>query len=53
MLGRNSQNKASGFSIHVVLRSGAEIWSFQRLSGYELDGNEIFCGTGAVGTEAV
>ena len=42
MLGRNSQNKANGFSIHFVLRSGAEIWSFRRLSGYELDGNEIF-----------
>ena len=43
MLGRNSQNKPYGFSIHVVLRSGAEIWNFQRLSGYELAGNEIFC----------
>ena len=42
MLGRNSQNKANGFSIHVLLRSGAEIWSFRRLSGYELDGNEMF-----------
>ena len=42
MLGRNSQNKANGISIHVVLRSGAEIWSFRRLSGYELDGNEMF-----------
>ena len=42
MLGRNSQNKANGFSIHFVLRSGAEIWSFRRLSGYELDGNEMF-----------
>ena len=42
MLGRNSQNKANVFSIHVLLRSGAEIWSFRRLSGYELDGNEMF-----------
>ena len=25
VLGRNSQNKPNGFSIHVVLRSGAEI----------------------------
>ena len=25
MLGRNSQNKPNGFSIHVVLCSGAEI----------------------------
>ena len=36
------QNKANGISIHVVLCSGAEIWSFRRLSGYELDGNEMF-----------
>ena len=56
MLGRNSQNKPNGFSIHVVLRSGAEIWNFQLLSGYELAGNEIFLrhvssGDGAVEAE--
>ena len=39
VLGRNSQNKANGISIHVVLRSGAKIWSSRRLSGYELDEN--------------
>ena len=38
MLGRKSQNKSNGISIHVV----AEIWSVRRLSGYELDGNEMF-----------
>ena len=29
MLGRNSQNKPNGFSIYVVLRSGAEIEKIQ------------------------
>ena len=54
MVGRNSQNKPYGFSIHVVLRSGAEIWNFQCLSGYQLAGNEVFCAArGAVGTGAV
>ena len=28
VLGRNSQNKPNGFSIHVVLRSGAEMWFY-------------------------
>ena len=30
VLGRNSQNKPNGFSIHVVLRSGAEIEDFKK-----------------------
>ena len=34
---RNSQNKSNGFSIHVVLRSGAETGSFSNDEG---DGNE-------------
>ena len=40
------------FLIRVLQRSGAEIWNFRCLSGYELAGNEIFLrhgtGTGAV-----
>ena len=34
-----------------LLRGGAEIWNFWRLSVYELAGNEIFLRTGAVATE--
>ena len=37
------------FLIDVVLRSGAEIWNFRRLSGYKLAGNEIFLRHGSSG----
>ena len=37
----------------VIDRIHREQWNFRRLRGYELAGNEYFCPTGAVGTEAV
>ena len=42
VLGLNCQNKPNGFSPCCVLRGGAEIWNFWRLSVYELARNEIF-----------
>ena len=41
VLGLNCQNKPNAFSSCCVLRGGAEIWNFWRLSVYELARNEI------------
>ena len=47
MLGRNSQNKPNGFSIHVVLRSGAEINNLSVFWGEGRLGIRLRCARGS------
>ena len=44
VLGPRRQNKPNGLFHVCVLRGGAEMWNFWRVSVYELAGNEIFLG---------